>query len=266
MFDTHAHLDMSEFDSDLESMLDRAMTSGVDRILTVGIDMESSLRAVALAKKHRGLYAATGCHPHNSRGFTDLQADSLAELASAPEVVAWGEIGLDFFRDNSPRDAQRSAFLCQLQRARDLGMPAVIHNREAHEEVLAAARRLGKRDRCGVIHCFSGDLSLAAEFIALGYHISIPGTVTYPKAAMVRETAAGIPLERMLLETDAPYLAPVPRRGRRNEPSFIVHTVKAVAGLRGMEAGEISRITTANAEALFGVPDLDEKRSRRQCR
>ncbi len=254
MIDTHAHMDMNPFDADRAYVIERALSSGVDRIVTVGIDTESSSRAVGLAGEFTGMYATVGFHPHNARNFTKELADSLAEMASLPEVVAWGEIGLDFFRDNSPRDTQRKAFLSQLEYAMDLEIPVVIHSRDAHGEILAALKRLGKREGGGVIHCYSGSPELAWEFIALGYSISIPGTITYSKAADVRETAASIPLESLLVETDAPYLAPVPHRGKRNEPAFVSHTVKAIAGLRGVEFDEIAGATTANAEALFRLP------------
>jgi TatD DNase family protein len=254
MFDSHAHLDMSDFDADRELVIERAEAVGVDTILTVGIDIQSSLAALALARRYPGLYASAGCHPHNSRDFSSARADSLADIASAPEVVAWGEIGLDYFRNNSPKEAQRKAFAMQLERAWDMNLPVVIHDREAHDEILHTVKRMGKRPRCGVIHCFSGDLNLAAQFISLGYYISIPGTVTYSKADQVRKTAAGISIEHILVETDSPFLAPVPRRGKRNEPAYVSYTVEALAGLKGMDPQEASRITAANARKLFGIP------------
>ncbi|MFO8089283.1 MAG: TatD family hydrolase [Desulfatiglandaceae bacterium] len=256
MFDSHAHLDMSEFDADRESMIERAKTAGVDKILTVGIDTESSIAARSLAKQYAGLYAAAGCHPHNSSDFTTAEADTLAEIAASGQVVAWGEIGLDFYRNNSPRGAQQKAFNIQLERARELGLPVIIHNREAHEEVLNAVKFMGKKDRAGVIHCFSGNLALAHEFIALGYYISIPGTVTFSKADSIREVATGLSIENMLVETDAPFLAPVPKRGRRNEPAFVSYTVKTIARMKNMEPEEISLITSRNACELFGIPAI----------
>lgn len=256
MFDSHAHLDMNEFDADRESMIERAKAAGVDKILTVGIDTESSLAARALAKKYPGLYAAAGCHPHNSNDFTTADADTLAEVAAAGQVVAWGEIGLDFYRNNSPRESQQKAFNIQLERARELGLPVIIHDREAHDEVLNSVKFMGKRDRSGVIHCFSGDLALAHEFIALGYHISIPGTVTFSKAEVIREVATGLPIQNMLVETDAPFLAPVPKRGRRNEPAFVSYTVETIAHLKNMAPEEISLITARNACELFGIPAI----------
>jgi len=253
MFDSHAHLDMSEFDEDRGSVIERARAAGVDRVLTVGIDLQSSLAALTLAKQYRGLYAAAGCHPHNSSNFTSADVDGLADIAADAQVVAWGEIGLDFYRNNSPRDDQQKAFRLQLERARELGLPVVIHDREAHSEVLNAVQFMGKKDRSGVIHCFSGNLTLAREFIKLGYSISIPGTVTFSKADTIRETATGLPLEAMLVETDAPFLAPVPRRGRRNEPAFVSYTVEAIARLKKMEPEDVSRITAGNACELFGI-------------
>jgi TatD DNase family protein len=256
MFDSHAHLDMSEFDEDRDLMIERAKAAGVNKILTVGIDLESSYAALALAKQYPGLYAAVGCHPHNSSEFTTAETDTLAEIAGAEQVVAWGEIGLDFYRNNSPRKAQEKAFNIQLERARELALPVVIHDREAHDEVLNAVKFMGKKDRAGVIHCFSGDLFLAHEFIALGYYISIPGTVTFSKADVIREVATGLSIKNMLVETDAPFLAPVPKRGRRNEPAFVSYTVEMIARLKSMDPEEVSLITAENACELFGIPSV----------
>lgn len=256
LIDTHAHLDMQEFDQDRDDVLKRAKNSGLTHVITVGIDLTASCNGMDLADKHACVFAAVGCHPHHAGTCDRKTLDRLAQLASRPKAVAWGEIGLDFYRNLAPPDVQRECFQLQLERANDLGLPVVIHDREAHGEVLAMLRRVGKRNGAGVIHCFSGDPGLALEFIHLGYSISIAGTVTYPKATRVQEVAASIPLDAMVLETDAPFLSPVPKRGKRNEPGFVTFTAREVARLRKMDLEEVARFTSRNAMALFSIPEV----------
>ncbi|WP_035253225.1 TatD family hydrolase [Desulfatiglans anilini] len=253
LFDTHAHLDMEAFADDLEEVMQRAREAQVESVLTVGIDFGSSSRAIAIAQEHDRTYAAVGYHPHNAAECTPNDLERLAALSAAPEVVAWGEIGLDYYRGYCPAETQKPLFTRQIEMAADLALPVIIHDREAHMDVLEAVRRTGLRKRRGVIHCFSGDLDLAHTFIDLGFYISIPGTVTFPKATQVREVARGIPLEALLIETDAPYLAPVPKRGKRNEPAFVRYTAGEIASLRGLREEEIARVTTENACRLFGI-------------
>jgi TatD DNase family protein len=253
LIDTHAHLDMEDFEKDLPLVLDRALEAGVDRVVTVGIDLASSRRAVDLAREHPFLSATVGCHPHNAGALDLKDLDLMAELASGREVVAWGEIGLDFFRNRSDRESQIRAFRIQLETAAGLGLPVVIHDRDAHREVLACIKEMGGNHPRGVIHCFSGDTGLARDFLDLGYHISIPGTVTFPRAETTREVARMVPLDRLLLETDAPYLAPVPRRGRRNEPALVIHTAREVARQRGISLEETALATSLAACRLFGL-------------
>lgn len=255
LIDTHAHLDMAEFREDLEEVLLRALGTGVLRIITVGIDPESSRSAVSLCEASPRLFAAVGCHPHNARGAGPSILKEILELTSHPKVVAWGEIGLDFFRDYAPREDQLVAFSKQLEAAREVGLPVIIHDREAHSEVLSTLRRLGKGERLGVIHCFSGDYALAMELLALGYYISIPGTVTFPQAAVTRDVAKRIPLDRLIVETDAPFLAPVPRRGKRNEPAFLRYTAETIARLRGISLDAFAEATSSNASTLFSLEE-----------
>jgi TatD DNase family protein len=255
LIDSHAHLDMKDFDKDREAVIARAADAGVGRIITIGIDLASSRAALDIACRHPGIYSTVGYHPHDARECRPEYLDALAGMAGNPKVVAWGEIGLDFFRGYSPAEDQKAVFERQLEMARDAGLPVIIHDREAHREVFSALKRLGKGERKGVIHCFSGDLSLAEAFIDLGYCISIPGTVTYGKAADMREVAARIPLDRMLVETDAPFLAPVPMRGKRNEPSYVTYTVREIARLRDMDAEGVALATVRNAADLFRLPD-----------
>ena len=254
MIDSHAHLDMNEFDADRSEVIARALRGGLTHIITVGIDPESSRRALALAREHPAVFATAGCHPHHAGQCSASDLEALRALAGAPEVVAWGEIGLDFFRNYAPREDQIRVFEEQLALAAEVHLPVIVHDREAHREVLAALRRARVGERTGVVHCFSGDLDMAREVIDLGFFVSVPGTVTYPKAETVRSVAAAIPLERMLIETDAPFLAPVPRRGKRNEPVFVTHTAREIARLRGITVEEVARQTADNTIRLFGLP------------
>jgi len=250
LIDSHAHLDMEEFREDLPKVLARALEAGLTEIISVGTDLNSSVKALELARKHSFIFSTVGYHPHNAKEAGMKVLETLADLASDPKVVAWGEIGLDFFRRHSSPESQIEVFERQLDIAGELSLPVIIHDREAHEQLRVI---LGKRSlpRAGVIHCFSGDHALARFAVEKGFYISIPGTVTYSKAAQVREVAAGVPLERLLLETDAPYLAPVPHRGKRNEPAFIKYTALEIARLRQMDFEELGRATSENARTLF---------------
>jgi len=253
LIDSHAHLDMQDFDEDRIKVIERSIEGGVTQIITVGIDLDSSLYALELAKKHESIYATVGYHPHNAQKCDPQYLEKLSEMSLEPKVVAWGEIGLDFFRSYSPKDDQLKIFLRQLEIADDLNLPVIIHDREAHNDVLTILKKMGKGERKGVIHCFSGDTDLAMAFIELGYYISIPGTVTYKKAVQTKEVASSIPLEYMLVETDAPFLAPVPKRGKRNEPLFVTFTAQEIASLRSIEFEEVAEQTSRNAKTLFGI-------------
>jgi TatD DNase family protein len=252
LVDSHAHLDMEDFSRDLPSVLMRALEAGVETIISVGIDVESSKRAADIAKENKGVFSTVGMHPHNAAVCRDEDLQELAALASSgSKVVAWGEIGLDYNRNYAPHERQVEVFERQLELSLDLSLPVIIHDREAHQTVLEILKRFGKAR--GVIHCFSGDLDLALAFIAMGFHISIPGTVTYKKAYTVREVAMKTPLDRLLVETDAPFLAPVPLRGRRNEPAFVRYTAEEIARIRGLDLERLSETLSANAKNLFGI-------------
>ena len=253
LIDSHAHLDMEEFDDDRETVIRRAFEGGLTHIVTVGIDPASSRAAVGLSRAFDGIHAAVGCHPHNAALAAPDVLKEIAEMAESEGAVAWGEIGLDFFRMRAPKEVQEQAFSRQLRLARDLDLPVIVHDREAHDTVFRMIREMGKGVRRGVIHCFSGDVALAKAFISLGYYISIPGTVTYKKAARIKAVAAALPLESMLVETDCPYLAPVPRRGKRNEPAYVAFTAREIARLRGADFEEVARRTSQNARDLFGL-------------
>jgi TatD DNase family protein len=254
LIDSHAHLDMDDFDRDREDVLNRALEAGVGNIVCIGIDLKSSADALNLARKYPYLSSSVGFHPHNAESCMPSDLDQLAGLASDPKVVAWGEIGLDYFRGYSSTEAQLRIFREQLGRADDLNLPVIIHDREAHDAAYAILKGMGKGERKGVIHCFSGDLNLAEAFIDLGYFISIPGTVTYKNALQIKEVAVSIPLSRLLIETDSPYLAPVPKRGKRNEPAYVQLTAMEIARLRNIPFEDVARQTTENAKALFHLP------------
>jgi TatD DNase family protein len=254
--DTHTHLDFPEFDGDREQVIERALAAGVKAMINVGADLASSRAAVALAETYPQIYAAVGVHPHDAKTLTDEVLEELRQLAQHPKVVAIGEIGLDFYRDLSPRDQQRQAFHQQLRLAREVGKPVIIHDREAHAEVMSILRHWGEgnyRQPAGVLHCFSGDLAMAREATKLGFYVSIAGPVTFENARRLRELVHQMPLEKLLIETDCPFLTPYPHRGKRNEPAYVRLVAEAIARLKGMPVEEIARITSDNAQTLFGL-------------
>ncbi len=257
LIDSHAHIYYHDYAGDFEEMLQRASDSGVAAILVVGTDIESSREAVALAEKYPQLYAAVGVHPHDAGRVTERCYDVIRDLAlSSPKVVAIGEIGLDFYRDRSPRDLQQTVFLRFLHLATELGKPVIVHDRDAHEQVMACLREVAVQH--GVLHCFSGDAAMAAEVIRMGLYISIPGTITYASNQALREVVKSVSVDRMLLETDCPYLSPVPHRGKRNEPSYLRLAAEQVAALKGLTLEDVSRITTKNNRDLFGIHVWDQ--------
>ena len=251
--DTHAHLDLAEFAPDRDAVIDRARKAGVRRMITVGIGMAECRAALALASRHSDIYAAIGVHPHNASSLDLAALDFLEQHATNEKVVALGEMGLDFYRDRSPRADQERCFRAQLDLARSLRLPVIVHDRDAHAETLALLRAERAADVGGVIHCFSGDMRMARACIDLGFYISIPGTVTFKNARNLHAVAQQIPLERMLIETDCPYLVPVPFRGKRNEPAYVVHVAARIARLREVSAAEVAAATSANARRLFGI-------------
>ncbi|MGD9159702.1 MAG: TatD family hydrolase [Desulfobacteraceae bacterium] len=253
LIDSHAHLDMDDYKDDLESVIDRAVEGGVERIITIGIDLASSLKALELANRYDFLYSTVGFHPHDADRVSDAHLMELQALAKETRVVAWGEIGLDFFKNQSGREKQIEIFRTQLDIAYETGLPVIIHNRDADKEILEILKASRNSDHKGIIHCFSSDYEAALTFIDMGFHISIPGIVTFKNADKLKEVAARVPVERMLVETDAPFLAPVPKRGKRNEPLFVTYTARMIAELRGMEFEELAAITTANCKNLLNI-------------
>ncbi len=256
LIDSHCHLDLEDFDQDRPGVIERAALAGVVQMITIGIDISTSVQAVRISEQNPSVFAAVGFHPHEAARFSSRDLDELRQLAgSSARIVGLGEIGLDYYRNISPVKAQNEAFAELIQLGIELDLPLIIHDRDAHEEVYrhladAGAGRIG-----GVIHCFSGDYALARRFLDLGFHISVTGAVTFPKADELRDVAARVPLDRLLVETDAPYLAPLPYRGKRNEPAFVAHTAAAVARVRNMDVEELAAAATANTRRLFRLPE-----------
>lgn len=253
LVDSHAHLDDPRFADDRDAVIVRARASGVI-IVTVGGDLASSEEAVSLAKRFDIVYACVGVHPHDARTVTPRVLDRLRCLVEQPKVVGIGEIGLDFYRDLSPRPLQEQALREQLRLAHAVGLPVVLHSRDAHGELLRVLREEGPP--AGVFHCFSGDASVAARALELGFYISFAGSITYAKTVEVAEACRAVPDDRLLVETDAPYLTPVPWRGKRNEPAYVELVAAKVAEVRGTTLPVVASVTTANARSLFGLPEL----------
>jgi TatD DNase family protein len=254
LFDTHAHLHFPQFADDLPAVLERARAAGVRRQVTVGTDVESSRAAIAVARREPDVWASVGLHPHEAAAADEAAFAALAALAREPRVVAIGEIGLDFFRNLSPPAVQASVFRRMLALAREVGKPVIVHCRDAHADVLRvlAEERVGEIG--GVMHCFSGDVEIARRCLDLGLLISLAGPVTYPKARALPDVARYVPGDRLVVETDCPYLPPQGHRGQRNEPAYLALTAAHVAALRGESPAELARRTTANACRLFRVP------------
>lgn len=255
LVDTHCHLDMDDYTPDLDDVLNRARQQRVDRVITIGIDLESSKKAIALARKYPGISASVGVHPHNLPADTGSgYADILGLVRENRDViVGYGEIGLDYVKNYHPQELQRQHFRLQLDMARAAALPVIIHDREAHDDILRILDENGPLPAGGVMHCFSGDYRLASTLIDRGLHISIPGVITFKNAASLQEVAKKVPLSSLLLETDGPFLAPHPWRGKRNEPSYVLYTAARVAELRGISLSSLARATSENAAALFNL-------------
>jgi TatD DNase family protein len=251
LVDSHCHLDDEQFDADREQVIERARAAGVERMMAIGTgdgppDLEVATR---LAERYPFVYATAGVHPHEARKATAETFADLRKLARHPKVLAIGEIGLDYHYDFSPRDVQRAVFLEQIRVAAETGKPIVIHTREAWADTLELLR--GHWTGRGIMHCFTGDAAQAREALDLGFHLSFGGVLTFPKAETVREAARITPEDRLLVETDCPYLAPVPHRGKRNEPAFLANTVSRLAEVRGTTEEAVAQITTRNFDRLL---------------
>ena len=252
--DSHAHLAEAEFQSDLPSVLDRARSAQVERVLVIGdgVDPAKTEKAVLLGDREEDLDVAAGIHPHEARLASEPSLEYLARLARSGRLVAWGEIGLDFHYSHSPPGEQEAVFDRQLALAREVGLPVVIHTREAEDRTLKIlGGHYGNGGSPGVMHCFSGSLAMARACLQMGFYISFSGMLTFPKARNIRQVAEAVPMDRLLIETDSPYLAPVPFRGRRSEPAFVVETAKVLAEVKQVGLDTLARCTTENYQRLF---------------
>lgn len=256
LIDSHAHLEMSEFKKDLEEVIQRAKESGVEYLFTVGTEKKDWKRALEIAHSHSMIYAILGVHPHNAREIDERTYPVLKELCRSEKVRAYGEIGLDFFRNLSPREVQIKRFREQIGLARELHLPIVVHDRDAHHETIEILKSERAAELGGIIHCFSGDYSMAKECIDMGFYISVPGTITFKNAGEFQEMVRKLPLDSLLVETDAPFLTPVPLRGKRNEPSYVRYTAQKIAEVKGIPFERVAEVTSANALRVFRLEHL----------
>ena len=256
MFDSHAHLDRHFFGEAVDAVLDRAFDAGLTGVITIGSDAdpEAMREAAALARRREAVWAAVGVHPHEADRATESSFATLVALLDDPRVVAVGETGLDYHYDLSSQEGQREVFRRQVRIAAERGKPLVVHCREAHDDCIRILSEVPLRPRPGVIHCFTSDLATATRYLDLGYLLSIPGVVTFRNAADLVAAVAEVRAEQLLVETDAPFLAPSPCRGRPNEPAFVRHTIAAIARIKGLSFEDVARITEVNARRLFGLP------------
>ena len=252
-FDSHCHIDEEAFDTDREEVLARMREYGITRYAVIGSDMETSRRAIAFAAAHRDSVAVAGIHPHEASGFREEDPEEIAGWYRKGQIRAIGEIGLDFYYDHSPRDVQREVCIRQMELAWELKAPVAYHIRDAHQEMLEIMKHMKSRLTGGIIHCFSGSAEMAKEYLKLGYYISFAGPLTFKKAPRLQEAVKLIPKDRLLIETDSPYMAPEPVRGRRNEPTNVRFVGLKMAELRGEDPEEVARYTTANACSVYGI-------------
>jgi TatD DNase family protein len=259
LIDSHCHIDGKQFDTDRDDVVKRAKEAGVAAMLNVGTGDPHSddfRRAVSIAENYENVFASIGVHPHDAKLYDEKAELHLVELIrSNNKVVAWGEIGLDFYYDHSPRDVQEEVFRRQISKARELELPIIVHSRDANDETVRILSEECSYDgfRGGIMHCFGGTAAMAQELMVLGFLISFAGNVTFKKAENLREAARAVPLEKMLVETDCPFLAPVPMRGHRNEPAFVAHTARFLAELKVIEPHELAGQTTLNFCELFRI-------------
>lgn len=250
LVDSHAHLQWASFSKDLEDVLDRAVREGVENVVNVGFDFDGSRKGIELADRYNELYAAVGFHPHVANQLNDNILDELEKLSENRKVVAIGETGLDYYRKLSPIEVQRRAFITQLSLAEKLDLPVIVHNREAHADIVKALSKFKGKIR-GVMHCFSGSKDMARQCIKIGFYISFAGSVTYPNSRRLRDVVQWIDLSRILLETDCPWLAPQDVRGKRNEPAFLIFTARKIAELKKISIDELASATMVNTNELF---------------
>ncbi|SFJ87692.1 TatD DNase family protein [Paenibacillus sp. UNC496MF] len=253
LIDTHTHLDSPKFDEDREAVIERALEAGVHTLVNIGFNRETIPTTMALAERYPFIYAVVGWHPVDSIDMTPADLEWIASLLEHPKVVALGEIGLDYHWDTSPKDVQQRVFRQQIALAKEKRKPIVIHNRDAHEDVVRILREEGASEVGGIMHCYSGSWETAKQCLDMNFYISFGGPLTFQNARVPKEVMARVPLDRLLIETDAPYLAPHPHRGKRNESSFVRLVANAMAEISGKSVEEIAKITTENAKRCFGI-------------
>ena len=257
LIDSHVHLDDARYSTDRDQVFQRASDSGIEAFVTIGCDLATSQSAVQLGESHDNVFSTIGVHPHESKEILNTWYDEFRQLAQHPKVVAYGEIGLDYHYDHSPREVQRQRFREQVQLAKELHLPIVIHTREAQEDTIAILKEESAAAVGGVFHCFSGDACLAKDALDLGFYLSFSGVITFKNASMLREIIKTVPLDRIMVETDCPYLTPVPHRGKRNEPAFVRYVAETIAGLVGNGSPssfeKIAHTTVQNTKRLFKI-------------
>ena len=253
LFDSHCHLENGRFEDDLPEVMNRMKEAGVNRCILAGSDMETSEQIVTLAKAHENVYGVVGIHPHDAKTWTDDCADRIAEWVKEARIVGVGEIGLDYYYDHSPRDVQQEVFVKQLLLARELDQPAVFHVRDAHGDVLSILRAYRSELPAGVVHCYSGSVESAKILVGLGFYISFAGPVTFKNANTALDVIKYVPEDRMLIETDSPYLAPVPYRGKTNTPVYVAEVAKKIAEIKKKSFEEIAGITFENAKKVYEI-------------
>ncbi|WP_077303878.1 TatD family hydrolase [Terribacillus halophilus] len=253
LFDTHAHINDKQFAEDREEMLQRAVDAGVSRLVVIGCDAEGITSAIELAEKYDFVYAAIGWHPVDAIDMTDTDLERIEELSTHPKVVAIGEMGLDYHWDKSPKDVQKDVLRQQIQLARRVKLPIIIHNREATADIIPILREEGAAEVGGIMHCYSDEADLIQEFLDMNFYISLGGPVTFKNARAPKEVAKIVPADRLLIETDCPYLAPHPNRGKRNEPAYVKLVAEQIAELRGIGYEELAELTMRNAERLYQI-------------
>ena len=255
LIDSHAHIQGPEYASEVQAVVQRAREAGVETIIVVGGagELSSNQAAVALAESHPGLYATVGMHPHDAKDVGEDEIEKLKHLTAKATVIAVGETGLDFYYNHSPREVQRKVFARFIQMATETNLPLVVHERDAFQDAAELLRSEGRGQLRGVIHCFTGDYQAARQYLDLGFYLSFTGIITFKNAQALRDVVRDVPLERMFMETDSPYLTPVPHRGKRNEPAYVRFVAETIAKVKGLTFEEVARVTSNNVRELFRI-------------
>ncbi|NMA86048.1 MAG: TatD family hydrolase [Tissierellia bacterium] len=253
LIDSHAHLDDRRFDRDREMLIKSLKENRIDLVINPGADLQSSIKAVALAEEYENIYAAVGVHPHSAKEMDNSTVEILKSFTNRGKVIAIGEIGLDYHYDNSPRDIQRERFIEQINLAKEVDLPIIIHSRSAAGDTFDILKEAQDGSLEGVLHCYSGSVEMAMEYIKLGFYISIAGPITFKNARVLKEVAREVPLDKLLIETDAPYLTPEPYRGKRNEPIYVRYVAGTIAEIKGISFEEVAKATAENTKRLFRI-------------